>query len=235
MPSVSVGGELCITSETMHHRITRILRLHPGDEFIVFDRAMQVTCVLRTLRGAREIDVQVLSKAHNKIMSPLITFAVPLLKRESLDAALYSLVEVGANAVQLVTTAKSQRRWGGDKEFSRLERIMIAAAEQSKHFAFPELYPPIPFDVWCDTMRNNPAQKFFFDPQVKPLLKTIYEVQNQLPKKLVLMVGPEGDLTDHEKNNLQDVDFAFCALPPTILRAQQAIAVGVGVFRSVFP
>ncbi len=235
MASIPVGGDLCIVSEEIHHRITRVLRLVMGDELVLFDRATHVRGVLRTFRGKKEIDVQVVAKEHNAIPTPKITMIIPLLKRESFDAAVYAAVETGMNAIQLVTTQKAQRRWGGDKEFSRLQRVMISAAEQSKHFAFPELLSPIPFELFLDTVRVNAGPKFFFDPQGKPLLSIIYDVQKQLPQELILMVGPEGDLTPQEKNQLQDGGFTFCKLTSTILRAQQAVAIGGGLFRSIFP
>lgn len=235
MASVPVGGDLCISSDDIHHRITNVLRLEPGDEFIMFDRGMYIQCVLRTFRGKKEVDVQVLAKEHATASRPNITFVIPLLKRESCDAAAYAAVETGMNALQLVTTTKTQRRWGADKESSRLKRVMIAAAEQSKHFAFPELFSPIPFEFFLDTMRNSSAAKFFFDPHGRPLLSVLYDVQDQLPEELILMVGPSGDLTPEEKNQLQNVGFTFCRLTPTILRAEQAVAIGGGVFRSVFP
>ena len=45
-------------------------------------------------------------------------------------------------------------------------------------------------------------------------------------------VGPEGDLTLEEKAYLKQLGFVFCALTPTVLRAQQAVALGLGVLRS---
>ena len=41
------------------------------------------------------------------------------------------------------------------------------------------------------------------------------------------------DLTEQEKNLLQDQGFLFCALTPTILRAQQAVALSAGLIRSL--
>ena len=235
MASVPVGGDLCITSEEIYHRIVNVLRLPMGDELILFNRAMNIRCILRTFRGKKEIDVQVLAKEHNPVSTPKITMIIPLLKREMLDDAVYSAVETGVNSIQLVATQKAQRRWGGDKELSRLQRVMIAAAEQSKHFAFPELLAPIPFDVLLDTVRTSAGPKLFFDPNGKPLLSVLYDIQKQLPQELSLMVGPEGDLTPDEKNQLQDTGFTFCKLTPTILRAQQAVAISSGLFRSIFP
>ncbi len=46
------------------------------------------------------------------------------------------------------------------------------------------------------------------------------------------VIGPEGDLTKEEKAYLKEQGFLFCALTPTVLRAQQAVALGLGILRS---
>ena len=53
------------------------------------------------------------------------------------------------------------------------------------------------------------------------------------PKQISLMVGPEGDLTMDEKELLKERDVQFLCLTPTVLRAQQAVAVSLGIFRSL--
>ncbi len=59
------------------------------------------------------------------------------------------------------------------------------------------------------------------------------EIGAQNSDALVICSGPEGDLTCEEKRMLADANFLFCALTPTVLRAQQAVAVGLGSFRSL--
>ena len=43
------------------------------------------------------------------------------------------------------------------------------------------------------------------------------------------MIGPEGDLTMQEKDLLKERDVQFLRLTPTVLRAQQAVAVSMGI------
>lgn len=57
-------------------------------------------------------------------------------------------------------------------------------------------------------------------------------VEQQKPHAIIACAGPEGDLTYEEKMQLTEDGFAFCALTPTVLRAQQAIAIGLGAIRS---
>ncbi len=66
---------------------------------------------------------------------------LPLLKKIALEEALYACVELGAHSVQLVITNKSQHTWVDLKKWCACNEFMIAAAEQSKNFAFPEWLP----------------------------------------------------------------------------------------------
>lgn len=51
--------------------------------------------------------------------------------------------------------------------------------------------------------------------------------------ELMLLVGPEGDLSNEEKNAVHTAGFIMCALTPTILRSVHAAFLGAGIMRSV--
>ncbi len=152
-----------------------------------------------------------------------------MLKRDALEDALYACVELGANIVQLVFTEKVHRSWGGQKELERLQRIIIAAAEQSKNFAIPVLSEPVQLDALSFNVSDT---HILFEPSGGSLPEILETVQK--PKKLVLAIGPEADLSQREKNFLINNGFILCKLTSTILRARQAVVLGLGIFRSFF-
>ena len=53
----------------------------------------------------------------------------------------------------------------------------------------------------------------------------------KLTSKIFLLWGPEGDLTSTEKQQVLTAGFQFSKLTPTVLRASQAVAVGLGLIR----
>jgi 16S rRNA (uracil1498-N3)-methyltransferase len=217
-----------LTDKTLCHRISGILRLQEGESFIVFDAQKHVQCTI--IRLNKSIDVQCTTLHINIPIKQAITFLLPLLKREAFEEAIYSLTELGVNTIQPIITHKAQRNWGGSKEHERLERIIQAAAEQSKHFALPELRQPIAFAQLSELLKQNPCKTLFFDPEGTSLQETLTSINPGA--ELALMVGPEGDLTIEEKKLLQECNVQFCALTPTILRAQQAVVVALGSVRT---
>src|SRR5581483_3691390 len=127
------------------------------------------------------------------------TFALPILKKDDFETALYSLVELGANAVQFITTEKVQRSLYGEKEYERCKRIMISAAEQSKNFAVPELFLPISLPEYVARISPLKIPKIYFDVDGTSVLECAQSVIAEKPQEIILMVGPEGDLTSNEK------------------------------------
>lgn len=227
--SVLLGDQVIFDDKELVHRIIRVVRLQKDDTLILFDRTHHARIILTVEKDA-QIGGILQSKAINKQIKPAISFFLPLLKREALEAAVYSLVELGATEIHLVVTNKSQQKMS-DKEQVRLQRIIYAAAEQSKNYAFPVLHEPQPLALVLENKNYNHVEKFFFASNGQPILSMLHELKLQAVPSLVLMVGPEGDLFASEKALLKEHHFKFCILTPTILRAQQAVAVSLGLFR----
>lgn len=217
-----------ISNKDLIHRIERILRLAVGDTCVLFNEHQHARVAIESINRS-EAKVTVESIEANVKYQPHITCGLPLLKRTALEESVYGLVECGINAIQLITTAKTQRSWGGDKEVVRLRKIIIAAAEQSKHYAFPQLHEPISLDAYlknyssCDT-------KLFFDPQGDSAGSIVRDAKDGT---VCMMVGPEGDLTTAEKKEIKTSGYQFIRLTPTVLRAQQAVVVAAGLVRSL--
>lgn len=225
-------NQLILTDQEIMHRIIRVLRLHAGEDFTLFDQQHNALVKLDSI-GKKELGITILTLQNNKILIPQITFFLPILKREAFESALYSLVEVGVNTIQLITTEKTQRTVT-THELARAERTIIAAAEQSKNFNVPNLLPPINFTECVSLLHKESGLKIFFDPEGIPLYNQVTIAREKRTENISLMIGPEADLTPTEKKQLQEAGISFCALTPTILRACQAAALGGAIFRSIF-
>ncbi len=226
-----------LSTPELYHRIIRVLRLNTGDQVIIFDRKQHVLAELSTITKNNLALKFIGSLVANQDLKPEITVCLPLLKREALEAALYSCVELGANTIQLLVTAKSEP--AGQKysagNFERLEKIMIAAAEQSKNFKIPELLAPVKLDSFLKSESFFSAKiktgKIFFDISGVPALALIPEAKSA--NQIFCLWGPEADLTSIEKELVLAAGFKFSKLTPTVLRASQAVALGLGLIRSL--
>jgi 16S rRNA (uracil1498-N3)-methyltransferase len=231
--AVEVGNHIVLTYPDLYHRLVRVLRLQPGKMVILFDRTHHVRCEVEMIEKDPKLTVRIHDIILHTNITPSITVWLPLLKRDDFDTALYALHEMGVSCIQLITTQKTQRAWGGNKEMERIERIMGAAAEQSKQFVFPIVQEPQPIGQLLASMHDQ-GTYLFCDPQGLDLWDVLTNLHSQPCKQYILAIGPEGDLTTQEKEQLHNANFIFCALTPTVLRAHQAISLITGIMRSVF-
>jgi len=227
------GAEINLDDTTIYHRITNVVRLKPQETFIVFDQLKHITLTLKYTKKKKNVVATIVKKQTNKILKPDIEFVVPLLKKSNFESALYSLVELGTQTIQPIITKQSQQKWTGGQNASRYKKIIITAAEQSKHFSFSQLKNLVKLEEYLSGIKENSFAKIYFDPAGQPLLQTVTKIKSQKYEKIILMIGPEGDLIQKEKDMIKKEHFIFCKLTPTILRSFQAATVSTGAIRSL--
>lgn len=254
------GTLLTVNDPESLRRMTSIVRLREGETVQLFNREESIRGTVKVITK-KQIELEVDERVSLQPLEPSVTILLPTLKKDDLEEALSRLCALGVTTIQLVETEKVQHSWQFEREQDRFERVMIAAAEQSKQLVLPNLLAPISLE---DSLKNtctaneisknsqseqkksknvgsaeetyknghSVCHKIFFDPEGATLV-TVMERLVTTTGQTVLFVGPEGDLTDQEKALLKKHDFIFCALTPTILRACEAIALGAGVVRSI--
>lgn len=216
---------LVIAEPLLVRRMSSVLRLKKHDTVTLFDREVHAIVTIDSLEK-KQISLSVQSWHNNTKHTRSIHILLPVLKRDALESAIYSCVALGAADVQLVVTQKT-RKWSGDKELQRLEKISIAAAEQAKNFSFPLISSPEKLEKSITSFKKN-ACFLFADPEGDKLLSALCSFENK--KEYVVLVGPEGDLTTEEKFFLKK-QFTFCKLTPTILKSEHAIALIIGAIQ----
>lgn len=217
---------LIITNKDFYFRVCTILRLRGGESCIIFDRHHHIICILETITK-KEIIFTISGFSENVSYKPSIICCIPLLKHEALETFIDSATQLGATTIQLITTQKAHRSTIQAKELERLQRIVQAAAEQSKNFSYPLIEAPKSLE-----QLSYENLTIFLDAAGQPCLDIISSYTLTQPSTITLLIGPEGDLTVHEKQLLIAKNVTFMALTPTILRAEQAAALALGILRA---
>ena len=229
--------EYTFNDKELVHRLGVIVRVKPGETSIFFNGDMHVQCEIVAC-SKKEVVVRVLARKKNLVIAPALTWLLPLLEREAFEEALYALTAMGATEIIPVITEKSRRAWGSEKELERAHRIMVASIEQSKQFCVPKIGATVKLADAVDVRGSNTlgisalSTKIFFDAQGAPAFEVITKIRENVVEPVVCCVGPEGDLTQAEKELMRTHGFVFCALTPTILKASAAVEVGMGLLRS---
>ena len=229
--SVKRQTHLVVTDLEIVHRIGKILRLTAGDEVTLFNNNGAVTGLI-TLVDKKSLIIESVTWSHHQALMPEIVVGLGLLKKENFENALYSCVELGANCIAPIMFAKSTPQKLNQE---RIDKILFAAAEQSKNFHLPTYYEPVLFPKFLSQIGQDLETIYIYcDVSGQGMLEVVTQIKKKSGYKIVLIVGPEGDLTTQEKEHLQaQPNLIFMRLTPTILRSFQAVTVALGALRSL--
>lgn len=222
-------NEFPLRDSLLVHRLGTVLRLEPGTIFVLFDEQVAATVELLWI-NKKEVRVRLLSLNKHKLFVPAIHWYVPLIERDALETIVGALTVMGSASITFVETEKSRSRLVLSSD--RIKRLMIAAAEQSKQFNLPMIESSIGTLEKVIEHYDDKKTLLFFDPQGTPALTIVSMLAQKRLQEFSCLVGPEGDLTEHEKRKLKERNVHFCALTPSVLRAEIAVMVAMGMLRS---
>ena len=231
--SWKVGSIVLLHDVGLVHRLTKVIKISVGGEFIIFNHARHMHLAVESF-DKKTLRARVISLLQNAIKQQNVICFLPLLKREALEEAVYSLCEIGIFAIQLIVTHKSrQHLLSFDKDLQRLQNIIIAAAEQSKNYSFPCIKSPMKLLDAMQTIGQN-CSRLTFDSTGKPFFDSAVHkmrLRGLLTDQadIVVLIGPEGGLLNSELDVLKNHNFEICRLTATTLRAVQAVSLGAAL------
>ena len=158
--------------------------------------------------------------------SPRLTLVQALAKGDRGELAVELATEVGVDAVLPWSAARCVVRWDGDRGSKALERWRSTAreaAKQARRAWFPEVGEP----VTTAQVAALPGTVLVLHEAASVPLTSV-----DLTGDLVLVVGPEGGLTDEELQVLSAAGATAVRLGETVLRTSTAGAAALAVVSS---
>jgi 16S rRNA (uracil1498-N3)-methyltransferase len=144
--AIVVSVEAPELDDVDRHHLERVLRLRSGEIVTVTDgRGSWRTCRFGP-GGALEVEGEVrLVTPH--VQTVHVAFAVP--KGDRPELIVQKLTEIGADRITPMSTARTVRKWEGErgaKHDARLARVVREAVMQSRRVRVPQLDPISSFD-----------------------------------------------------------------------------------------
>lgn len=201
------------------HHISRVLRMQPGDELIVFNgRGGEWSAVIESVskqgvavRPAAFLDT-------DRVPSLAIHLGLPLIKGDRMDYALQKATEMGAASITLVDYQRNDVRLNAqrmEKKRGHWEGVILSACEQCGLNRPPALHGSLALD---EMVSRDHDLKLVAHPGEAPLsLERVRQSQSVL-----LLTGPEGGFTGEELDRCRDAGFQCVALGERVLRAETA-------------
>lgn len=210
------------------HHAADVRRVRPAERIDVVDGAgARARCVVAAVERGR-VTLLVESVTVEPTPAPRLVVVQALAKGDRGERAVELLTEVGADEIVPWAASRSVVQWHGERGAKALQRWRATAreaAKQSRRAAFPEVTPPATTAQVADRLRAAAGAAVLMAGSDRSLATV------PLPDAgdLVLVVGPEGDLTDSELAAFDAAGACRAALGSTVLRTSTAGAVGAAI------
>jgi 16S rRNA (uracil1498-N3)-methyltransferase len=223
-------GERQLDGEPAHY-LSHVRRLRPGDVFVAFDPAARLESAGEVLRIDRDAVVVRLaaSEPARAVALTDVTLVQCAGKGDKVDDVIRATTALGVRAVIVVESSRSVARVDAERAAKRAERwraIALDAARQSGRGDVPDIEGPRPFGDVLSAFRSRSATKLCLDPHATAPFSA--HVGRGTPGPIVLLVGPEGGLTDDELTVAARAGFTRVRLGPFVLRTELAATAALG-------
>ena len=223
----SLAEPLVLTGPEGRHAAT-VRRVRVGEEVDVVDgRGGRAVCAV-TAVGRDEVALDVVRREDEPEPSPRLVLVQALAKGDRGELAVELATEVGVDEVVPWAAERCVVRWDGprgDKALERWRATAREAAKQSRRARVPVVADPARTADVADRLRAAAAGWLLHESAEQPL--ALAEVP--AAGDVVLVVGPEGGLSDGELEVLQDAGGTAVRLGPTVLRTSTAGVVAAAV------
>lgn len=220
-----VGDVVSLTgAEAKHAAVVRRLRV--GEAVTVGDGSgVWLTGVAEEVAPAR-VDVRISGRVEHPEPSPRIVLVQALAKGDRDELAIQAACELGVDEIVPWQASRSISRWEGPKAVKGRERwatIVREAAKQAHRVWVPAVTPPV--GTSAVIARASEQRVLVLDPSADVRVSEVVSDG----RDLVLVVGPEGGLTDDELARLADAGAERVLLGDTVLRTSTAGPAAIAV------
>ncbi len=171
-------------------------------------------------------------------LHPKLQLFQALLKSTSrTDWLVEKATEIGISHIYFFPTTHSLKKTVSKSNFKRWRRIALSACKQSGHPFLPTIGFLRDTQKAIRKLESIAGIKLLADPKAQ---KTLFECLSQPLQRfskiqnVFLLIGPEGDFSETEKENFVKIDCVPVLLSRTVLRSETAAVFGLSVIKSYF-
>lgn len=230
-PHPLASGEPIPLDRQAARHLLKVLRLHDGDPFVLFDGSGQDYSAQLSFRGKHDCLAQVGDVIRSEQPPALrIHLAIGISRGERMDLAIQKSVELGVWSISPLFTERTLVQLKGERLASRRSHwlgIIRHACEQSGRSLLPELGNAMPLGHW---LADFEGQGLLLDPRAHSGL-------GHLPRPgqdITLLVGPEGGLSADERAAATNRGLQGIRLGPRILRTETAPLAAISALQTLW-
>jgi 16S rRNA (uracil1498-N3)-methyltransferase len=225
-PQPLTASHVTLDGQVVRHMV-QVLRMQSGDELELFDG--RISFKARLLEAnKKQAQLELLEQLPDLAVSPVNThLGQAISKGDRMDWVIQKATELGVNAITPLYTQQGDVRLKGEREAKKLnhwQQIAISACEQCGRTDLPEIHAPQSLSAWLGE-RGEDLKLTLHPGSHNTALK------KQEVKRVALLIGPEGGLSEMEVNLTRDAGFLPLSLGPRGLRTETAPVVALSLLQ----
>jgi len=237
------GTKFTLEKKAGNH-LVRVLRLKPGAEVILFNgQGGHFEAVIDNVTGSN-VDITIGRHILHEVESPLeIILAQGISRGERMDYTIQKSVELGASRIIPLITERCGVKLDAERAMKRLNHwqgVVVGACEQCGRNHIPVIDSIKTLQDWLaqsDNMDESENAKQAY-PDLKLVLdshtgKTLSQYARP-NGPVILLIGPEGGLTEDELLQVTQAGFAAVRLGPRTLRTETAGIAAISSLQSIW-
>ena len=232
-----IGEEAILSGQDARHAKT-VLRLAPGDKVLLLTGDGREYLAEICSAAGDCIRLMVMSaRASSADPGILLTVAIGFLKEKKIDDLIPPLTELGIHHFLPFFAERSVSRPDPQRMASRVERwekIARESMKQCRRTVAPIISPAVGFDHVLALGKNNHLNILFWeeDKHRSPFPPPPKEFTP--PLRILIVLGPEGGITETEAAAAEKAGFTLCPLGPRILKAETAAIAATALAQYIY-
>ena len=214
-----------ITDWDDRKHMTRVLRLKTGDAICVsdtvrFEYTAEITSIEKDYIEARILDKQKFAREPEL----RITLFQGVPKQGKMETIIQKNVELGVYSIVPTFTDRSVVIDHGSfhKKIGRWQKIADEAVKQCKRGIIPQIRREMGFQDMINDLVNYDLTVFPYENEENYTIKEFLRSLKEKPKKVAVIIGPEGGFSDREADELIKMGVRSVTLGRTVLRTETA-------------
>ena len=228
------------------HHLVQVLRARPGEQaglFTGFGHTAEATFI--AVRQKRAL-VRLLPATRRTTPPPsvAVTLIQAIPKHALMDGIIQKAVELGAQAIQPLMTARvivrlsagdGQSAGEVERRRSRWQKIALEATRQCAAAWMPSVLPvrSLPETI-ADLARFDLCLVGSLHADARAFREVVAKARLHALRSIALIIGPEGDLTETETTALRDAGAHLVSFGNAVLRVETAALYGLSLLHYEF-
>jgi len=208
-----IGSDYEFANEDANHAI-RVLRMQAGAEFMLSDGNGAWSQVKAIDVSKKSMQVQVIDSGFQEPLATTITVVQALPKGDRAKEAIELLTEAGVDRIVPWASARSIGK--GSEKFAITAR---EASKQSRRFRIPQVSDVATTAQICEAIKLSDLAIAFHESATHKLSD---QVSSHNVQHLLIIIGPEGGLTDEELATFEAAGAKVALMGRPILRSAHA-------------